>query len=348
MKSYKKELRRITELLLQKEDNYGEIKKAAENLYKLFLAASGLEEDSEACKKDYYLSKGKAIGTVWAGRCVNEFLRTKKFIRGTFQGIKRAQEIFKNTTIHIVYAGTGPFGTLLIPLTTIFTSKEVKFTLLEVNPNTIENLKNVIKAFKVEEYVEEIVQCDATEFKVNKSKPIHMVVTETMQNALKREPQVAITFNLVSQMEQKGILIPEKVIVEAGLLDPKRDMDRMRGVEGADKDYYYPLGKIFDLNKEIIGIEKNNNCCFPEVEVEIPLNIEKRYRRLNLVTDIQVFEENKLTYMNSSLNMPLRVIDIDSENCGIERISFQYVISENPRFIYKIKYKSGLSEVSSL
>lgn len=336
MEKYCEELKQITKILLKPEDDYGEIKKATDDLYNLFLSVSDFKEEDETCRKDYYLPKGKAIGTVWAGMCVNEFLRTKKFIRGTFQGIKRAKEIFKDRPIHIVYAGTGPFGTLLIPLTTIFSSEEVKFTLLEINPNSIENLKNVIKAFDVEEYVEEIIQCDAVEYKADKTKPIHMVVTETMQRALKKEPQVAITLNLVSQMEEKGILIPEKVTVEAGLLDPKRDMERMRGVKGADEDYYYPLNKIFELSKNSVTIGKKEDYYFPEIEVELPIHVEERYRSLNLFTDIQVFGEEKLSYLQCSLNLPLRVMNIDCSNNNVKKISFQYVINETPGFIHKL------------
>lgn len=295
-----------------------------------------MKEDSEACRKEYYLPKGKAIGTVWAGMCVNEFLRTKKFIRGTFQGIKRAQEIFDDRPIHIVYAGTGPFGTLIIPLTTVFSSEEVKFTLLEINPHSIENLKNVIKAFEVEEYIEEIVQCDAVEYKADKTKPIHMVVTETMQRALKKEPQVAITLNLVPQMEDGGILIPQNITVEAGLLDPKRDIEKMMGVEGADRDYYYQLNKIFELNKNMVAVEKKEAYLFPEVEVEIPNDIEKRYRRLGLFTNIQVFEEERLTYNQCSLNMLHKIIDINWGHNTVKKVSFQYVINDSPRFIYKL------------
>lgn len=338
MKDYKEELKRITGLLLKKEDDYGEIKKAADDLYHLFVTVSGLEEDDKACRENYYLPKGKAIGTVWAGMCVKEFMRTKKFVRGVFLGIKCAKEKFPNRRINILYAGTGPFATLMLPLTTIFSSSEVGFTLLEINLHSIENLRKVIKTFKVEEYVEKIVQCDAAEYKVDKNKPIHMIVTETMQNGLKKEPQVAITLNLLPQMEQRGILIPENIVIEAGLLDPKRDMDRMMGVEGADKDYYYPLHKIFELNKKIIEIKKDDSNCFPEVETQIPANAAQRYKRLSLFTDIQVFQEEKLTYMKCSLNMPLKIIDIDWVNKPVKRVSFQYNMSENPGFICKVKF----------
>ncbi|AKA68909.1 hypothetical protein [Clostridium scatologenes] len=338
MKDYKEELNRITGLLLKKEDNYVEIKKAADDLYHLFVTVSGLDEDDEACRKDYYLPKGKAIGTVWAGMCVKEFMRTKKFVRGVFLGIKCAKEKFPNRKINILYAGTGPFATLMLPLTTIFSSSEVGFTLLEINLHSIESLRKVIKTFKVEEYVEKIVQCDAAEYKVDRDKPIHMIVTETMQNGLKKEPQVAITLNLLPQMEQGGILIPENVVIKAGLLDPKRDMDRMMGVEEADKDYYYPLHKIFELNKKTIEIKKDDNNCFPKVETQMPEYAAKRYKRLSLFTDIQVFEEEKLTYMQCSLNMPLKVIDIDWINKPVKRVSFQYNMCENPGLICKVKF----------
>lgn len=336
MNKYNEELKQITEVLLKPEDDYGEIKRATDDLYNLFLSVSDLKEEDESCRKDFYLPKGKAIGTVWAAMCIKELLRTKRFIRGVFLGIKHAQEKFTDRSIHIVYAGTGPFATLLMPLTTVFTSKEIKFTLLEINPNSIENLRKVIKVFEVEEYIQKIVQCDATEYKADKDKPIHMIVTETMQNALKKEPQVAITLNLVPQMEVGGILIPENISIEAALIDPKRNMDRMMGVEGAEKDFCYKLKKIFDLNKNIMQIEKIEEYNFEEVEVELPLGIDKRYRSLNLLTDIQVFEEEKLTYLQCSLNLPLKIMDIDWEKDNSKKISFQYDISDNPGFIYKL------------
>jgi len=334
MRNYKEELKEITEILLKSEDDYGEMKKATDDLYDLFVAVSGLEENDENSRKDYYLPKGKAIGTVWAAMCIKEFMRTKKFIRGVFLGIKRAKEKFPNRKIHILYAGTGPFATLIVPLTTVFTSQEIECTLLEINPDSIENLRKIIKAFEIEEYINDIVQCDATEYKADKNKPIHMVVTETMQRALKKEPQVAITLNLVPQMEEGGILIPQNISIEAGLLDPKRDMERMMGIEGAEIDYCHHLNKIFELNKEM-ALEKDKNAeSFEQVEVEITDSIEKRYKSLSLFTNIQVFEEEQLTYNQCSLNMRVKIASIDEKN-KIKKVIFQYFINETPGFTHK-------------
>lgn len=75
---------------------------------------------------------------------------------------------------------------------------------------------------------------------------------------------------------------------------------------------------------------------FEEVEVEILDYIEKRYKSSSLFTDIQVFEEEQLTYNQCSLNMREKIIDIDLNNNTIKKVSFQYVINETPRLIYKL------------
>lgn len=97
-----------------------------------------------------------------------------------------------------------------------------------------------------------------------------MVVTETMKNALKNEPKVSISLNLVPQMEKDGILIPQNISVEAVLLVPKRDTERMMGVKGAGKDFYYPVKTVFQLNKENSDYyKKYKECCFSEKEIEL-------------------------------------------------------------------------------
>ncbi|ADL49808.1 phytanoyl-CoA dioxygenase [Clostridium cellulovorans] len=335
MDNYREKLKKITETLLKDEDDYGEIKKATDDLYDVFVAVSDLKEDDASCREDVYLSKGKAIGTVWAAMCIKEFMRTKRFIKGVFLAIKEAQKKFKDTQIHILYAGTGPFATLILPLTTMFSSEEIKVTLLEINSESIKNLKTVISVLGAASYIEEIVQCDATTYKVNKDKNVHMIVTETMQRALKKEPQVSITLNLVPQMIEGGILVPQNVTVSAALIDPKRDLDRIMGIEGADEDFCYMLGKVFELTKDTTVVENKEGYKFPEIEIQIPMNIERRFRSLNLLTDIQVFGEEKLTYLQCSLNLPQKLMYIEWEIDNLEKFIFEYIVNETPGFMFR-------------
>jgi hypothetical protein len=341
MDNYTDMLRNITQVLLKDDDNYAELAPAINNLFELFTEASGLNPDDEMNRKDIYLEKGKAIGTSWAAMCVKEILRTKNFIRGLYKGVLAAQHKFPDTKIHILYAGTGPFATLAIPLTTLFTSEEVQFTLLEINPISIELLKKTLKAFNAENYVDQIVQCDATVYNADKSKPIHIILTETMQNALQKEPHVSITMNLVPQLHPDGILIPENIRIDAVLVNPVQNAKRMTDPDWNGEKYYQTLNTIFELNKYTFGsnsahkISGTDTYEFDEVEVELPAGIDPGYKELSLLTAIKVFDDVELTNYQCSLNLPKKLMNIDQKALPSNRMSFQYVINDKPGFQYK-------------
>lgn len=329
-------LRNITDILLRPNDDYSELIKAIDDLYLLFLNTSGLEADNDRNREDVYLSKGKAIGTTWAAMCVKEIMRTKYFLRGLYFGIKAAQKKFPNTRIHILYAGTGPFATLAIPMTTVFTSDEISFTFLEINPTSIQLLKRNINAFDAQGYVNSIIQCDATKYRADNIKPIHIVLTETMQNALQKEPHVSIAINLVSQMLPEGILIPQNVKIDAALMSPKKVSERMLNPNFGNQKYYHTLQTVFELNKSTISsqsienISNKSSYAFPDVVVELPSDLDCEYYDLSLLTFIQVFEDVELTNYQCSLTMPKRLMFINKETVPSNKISFQYIISDKP------------------
>jgi predicted RNA methylase len=326
------QLKKICEVLLEEKTDYAQLSKAIDDLNKLFYEASKLEDNTGIVRNDIFLPTGKAIGTLWAAMCVKEMMRTKQFIRGIYEGIKAARQKFHGKPIHILYAGTGPFATLVIPLTTLYSSMEINFTFLEINPESIKLLNNVVEALHVEEYVNEIILCDAAEYKHYNKKPIHMIITETMLNALQKEPQVAITLNLVPQMLKGGILIPQNIKIEAALLNPQKNIDRMLGAKDYNGKCYHILDTIFELNKDT----ENNSGLFPEVEISIPQNIEDGYKELCLFTTIQIFDDVYLSSWQCSLNMPKLIMQLDQENNLINKVGFKYLIKENPGFSYRV------------
>jgi hypothetical protein len=336
MKNHREELQRITEILLRPEDDYGELAPAIQDLYQLFLTVSGLEAEPLGQQEHIYLPAGKAIGPHWAGLCIRDILRTKRFITGAFLGLQSAIAKFPGNPIHIVYAGTGPFAVLAIPLTTMFTSRQVNFTFLEINPYNIKPLKRIIHGFEAEKYVTEIIQGDATQFQAGPERPFQMIITETMQNALQKEPQVAITMNLVPQMEHDGILIPENIAIEAVLLSPKRNRDRMLGIIEAEA-CYRDLGTIFQLNKGIHGLSPvpgsagNGSYSFPEVGISIPADWVAEYPRLCLLTRIRVFGDTELKDWECSLTQPQEILKLDPAR-PVQRAGIWYGVNEKPGF----------------
>ncbi|MDP4092234.1 MAG: hypothetical protein Q8920_02640 [Bacillota bacterium] len=166
-----------------------------------------------------------------------------------------------------------------------------------------------------------------------------MLISETMLNALYREPQAAITLNLVPQLLKDAILIPQNIIIEAGAMDPERNVERIMGVEGADKDYYIPLGRIFELNREtaVSYAKTNNPYQFPEIEIEVPPDIGQKYKQLDLFTTIQVFENEILENWQCSLTLPKFIMELDKKKAPVKRIGFRYAADGDPHFEYSIK-----------
>ncbi len=329
-KHLKERLKEITEILLNKDEDYLELKNAAEELFEFFSEAAGIKEE-ELHKKDYFTSNGKAIGTWWAGKCIQEFMRTRKFIRGIYKGIKKVKKTFEDEPIHILYAGTGPFGTLLIPLTSFFSSDEMKITFLEINKESIKSLSRIIDALGLRDYVIDIIECDAAKYQGDTGKPIHILVTETMQSALKKEPQVAITKHLAPQLVAGGVLIPENITVTANLVDSKKDYERLLGNNVSQSDICVTLGTVIEFNK--------NNCnderIYSNIKMDIPSNLEKRFQGLFLFTEIQVFEDEVLGLRESSLNLPVKILDRSVAEHEVQSLIFRYVMDENPRFEYE-------------
>ena len=67
--------------------------------------------ENDRNREDIHLANGKALGTSWAARCVDDIIRTKKFVAGVYQAVQKLLNEYPEKTVHILYAGTGPFAT---------------------------------------------------------------------------------------------------------------------------------------------------------------------------------------------------------------------------------------------
>lgn len=340
MTEYKDKLKYLTEKLLKNDLSYGQIKDTTDELYTLFLKASCVDDDSTGMGNAVYLSGGKAIDTYEAGMCVKEFMRTKQFISGIHEGILELKKRFPDSVLNVLYAGSGPFGALLLPLTTLFSPMDIKVTFLEINKTSVECLKRTITSFEAWGFVDDIVIADASEYKINRDKTFHMLVTETMQRALKKEPHVSIVLNLVDQIAEDGIMIPECIEIDAVLFDEKRNHQRMFGIDGADKDYFFMLGRVMELNLKTARRHSvkykesaNGQCVIDCPMFKLPNPMDLRFKRINLMTSITIFGGFKLSYFDCSLNLPYEIIDLSKMEGLPKYLTLSYVISSDPRFV---------------
>ena len=180
-------LKVITAALLDKTTSPIQLIETLKQYKTLLLELSSLDLETKENKQDIHTDSGIAIGTIWAAMCLDDAYRTKQFIRGLFKIVENLCTT-TNNPIHILYAGTGPFATLILPLLSKYTEHEVYVTLLEINKNSIENVKLILNQLGFQDHIKDIVCEDVTKYEI-KTK-VDIVLSETMQHSLLRELQV--------------------------------------------------------------------------------------------------------------------------------------------------------------
>jgi len=321
----------ITSSLLEEEDHIPTIAKATDDLFHLLMEITQLNPEEEIHKTPVLLPDGKGIGPYWAAMCINDLMRTKKFVRGLFCAIQAAQQRFPGIPVHVLYAGTGPFATLALPMTTVFTADEVQFTFLEVNPFAHQMVQQTISDLGIEAFVREVVLTDATRY--TPTGDVHILLSETMQRALDKEPQVAITQHLISYLHPEGFLVPQSIVVQAGLLNPADDMTRMQDFINPPEHYIEYLQSIFELNQDTARSFSGE---FPTTVLEVSATQAKKHPQLNLFTHIQVFDTEILTPWQSGLTLPKIITDLHFQNQTHQGFSFQYLSGDKPGFHFRL------------
>lgn len=282
-------------------------------------------------------AKGKAVSMTTAAQCAEEFMRTQVFLRGVFQAIQ--DQLDAKKSVQILYAGTGPFGLLLLPLLHRFSSKQVQITLIDIHSESISALNRVIDALAVREYIDNVACADALSWSPNNQKTFDLIISETMKAMLRQEPQLSIISHLISYLDNTGEIIPQSIDIRLSLCQESiGDIN---------------IGTIFTLNKasaKAIGLGDLSSLSGERVISE--------YHTIDVAikfyTDIQVYGENRLKENYCSLTIPEVVYD--AKPIIGETISYYYTIDDNPGFsfnwkdmgvIYSKKSVPGFFELSA-
>ncbi len=328
-------LQSITDRILDADHNeYGKLYSACDELFETLLRAGSIDRKEEKNKQNQSLDSGEALGITWAAMCIKDIMRTKSFMDGVYAAVRDMLHIRPDKTIHILYTGTGPFATLVLPLTARFSPEQIQLTLLEVNETSFTSLQKLLPIFHLEKYIHRLEKADATKWKRPDNDQIDIFIVEAMQQGLKSEPHVAICMNIVPQLRPDTIMIPQQITLTAALVnEPKRMQEKSEA--GSLINSIHILDTVFILNKETIsaltesyGQSDETEFTFPEKTIVIAEDVVENYPHLYLLTDIMIYKEDCLLLDESPLSMPLKLADMRKHLPGA--ITFQYRIGRNP------------------
>ncbi len=290
-------MREATHVLLQCGNQIGLMKQAVDEMYRQFLDFSTVTIDNQN-DRTIYLADGKAISPAQAAHCLLEMKRTAIFLRGIHQAIEDKLQYKRSTPLAILYAGTGPYATLLTPLLHLFKPSEIQVDLMDINPVSNQSACDVFRGMGFGPFVNQVFEgVDATTFEVKK--PYDIVISETMQAVLKKEPQVAIMQNLIRQLPPNAVFIPQQIVVDAALESRGRWNPETNISEGVER---MELGRVMTVDRMHLNPEQFRS------SVEIPSNIDA-CTTLKLFTTIQVYADHVLGENDCSLNIPYKLCD---------------------------------------
>lgn len=285
---------------------------------------------------DKVLPFGVAISPAQAAECLFDLMRTTQFMRGVHAAIQDAIRRFPGQRIHVLYAGCGPYCLLILPIVTQFQAKDVCITLLDIHEDTIQAARKVVECLEIDTFIHEFVLDDATQYRFPGERVLHVVITETMKAALEREPQVSISANLSPQLREGGILIPERICIDAYFLDFHKEFEKMQ--HGGAPQGRIHLGRIFELTREIaVDLSRQFHISPNGKTVEIPCSrftIPETFRPcdfFHLCTTIALFDSITLDLYQSQLNLPMRCRMNTLLRPG-DQVEFTYRIDAHPHF----------------
>lgn len=272
------------------------------------------------------LPSGLAVSPVNAALCAHEFLRGAAFIQGAARALEQAAARCEGRPVRVLYAGCGPYAFLLLPLLALWPAHRARFTMLDIHAEALAPARRLVTALGLEDRVRAWVQADAATVELDPDALPDVIVSETMSAALQREPQVAITRNLLGQAP-RALMVPASVRVECVLSERPDETSAWRDTT--------VLGQVFALDvAAVANWDAAMDGALPAATVTLPAGIAP-HATLRLLTDITTFDGIELTQGDCSLNTPRYLAGKPLFSAG-QQVRFHYRLGADPGLDYTV------------
>jgi predicted RNA methylase len=279
----------------------------------ILLQVTGISVDEDiSMADDRVLDSGVAISPVKAAKCLLEVNRTQVFMKGIHEAI--VDKAASKKIVHILYAGTGPYGTILLPLLPLLSEYNIKVQCLDIHQTNIDAVQKVAKWLEVDTDALAVTLADATQWR-SEQQLFDIVISETMNTFLHREPQVRIFANLAQFLVPDGDLIPQKIQTSLEIQPFTTD-----GGTSFKQDLL-----VLDVTTSNQIREGDTSSFFHKLVLP---ESAKLYQRIDLNTDIRVYNKHVLGLNDCSLNLQKNKSAI---SCAPgQTIEFEYILNDDP------------------
>ena len=300
----------------------------------------------DAWAEDSLLDAGVAINPQAAAHCATDCQRSVMFVRGVYAAINVLKVRFPGTPLEILYAGCGPFGTLLLPLLGRFSPGELKLYLLDFHQRSLDSVMLLLAEFGFAAHAAQTVKADACDYK--HTGKLHLVIAEAMQKSLEQEPQFAVTANLAPQLCPTGVFIPQRIDVSMCLADLEHEKALFGQSQKKDSNALkkstrrYLLETVCTLIPEHASDQlqlAQTNSDGLRFELEPTIVVIPRMANIAgfdaaLFTRICVFGQYWLKDYESQITLPLKCHEL-SPLAGGERYRVSYQLGSYPKFHFE-------------
>jgi hypothetical protein len=266
-----------------------------------------------------FLPSGWAISPVQAGLCAREPYRSAAFIQGLALAVR--QQPSDGRPVRVLYAGCGPFALLALPVMAVLSAAQVQFAILDVHAETLAYARELIATLGLDGHVAGYICADAAAYRIPAGAMPDVIVSETMNTALGKEPQVAILRNLHAQAPAAALL-PAAVTVHLGL-------DRRAPGEPCTD-----WGRVFALDADALRAWQGDvGDSLPAASIRLPDMLEQAPR---LLTRIRVHGDIVLGDHDCSLNLPL-ALPGKPVLAGGSVLDFHYRLGGQPGLAFRLR-----------
>lgn len=294
------QLRAFANVILADDFHPGEFRQTLRAFEAWLIRLSELDMDSESCRSNIEATHGMALAPTWAARCVEDSARTRAFVRGTFHAIQMYRSTRGERPVNVLYAGCGPFATLVLPLLAYFSEQQLRISLIDINPISMACVQRLFARLNLQGYLEEVLLADAMSMKIAKPHEIDIVLSETMQRGLQNECQVQIMSNLMAQLPEHVLMLPERITLTLA------QRDYSKPPEDNGKRPLVTLGTLFELTKATLADttwEQHDEHWYLLTE-GVTVSVPHEHIKLYVLTNIAICGDAKLEFNQSGLTTP--------------------------------------------